>query len=338
MENYRKIIGTLVIIFLSIFFVHNANAVELNISVEPTGNKYICNSNWTGYMNSNISTTPLPASNACQVVLPNTTGTTDMQLLNKIVANNNFHFVEGNYYSFFIGLRSNSFTLPVFWNKNVGSQFSIIKWDQTSFETALTQPSYCSRWSQNNNVYTCTSTTVPVIEYSDIIWFEVVLKAEQTGDFKLLIGNPNDNLTSANLLRYYNLESEQRIILTDVVEYKTSDQVKEAEEKTEEQSEEGQNNADQADSDNEQATSSLLDIAGNIIGALTSSTTGTCTFNADLGNVDFGELNLCSGKPPEFANIIDIVIMLMLIPLIFMTVVSLVHQFVNLTKFAQGGD
>lgn len=325
MENYRKIIGTLVVIFLSTFFVHNVSAFNITTEVQPTDNSW-------DFSNSQYQYKPGP-NQAWTTSSGGSTGTLRFEDYSPVTFNRKdiygirpvkkITIKNGLYYSTQLNINWTYVNQNIAHSKSLitnhfvnDDDFSVVSWDGGQ----------CNEITANQ---VTPSSQTDLYAYS--CWYEIVLQAKHDGDVYFQLGN------GTNLLGFGINPFISAWKIQPVQELAPVDQTVQAEQKTEEQSEEGQNNADQSDSDNQQATSSLLDIAGSIIGALTT-TSGSCTFNADLGNVDFGELNLCSGKPPEFANIIDIVIMLMLIPLIFMTVVSLVHQFINLTKFAQGGD
>lgn len=98
-----------------------------------------------------------------------------------------------------------------------------------------------------------------------------------------------------------------------------------------------QDSADSAQDQNEQATSSLLDTMGSLFTALGTPATD-CKVNADLGNIDLGEIDYCSGKPAAFEPIINSVcIMIMAIP-IYLIARDLMLRFIYLTSYAQGGD
>lgn len=327
----------------SVLFSADTSALILNTEVEPTGNFYPASSNFTGYLNQDFGGTAIQASAAAQIVLPATNLTeNNMVLFNKIVANNNFNFVEGNYYVFFIGLRSNTDLMPVFWNKNVGTQFSIIQWTETSFETANTEPRVCDQWKVSGSIYTCNSYSIPnQIQSSNLKWFEVVLRAKESGEYKLTIGNPNNNLTSANLIRYYNYVSEQRIILTDVVEYKSSSAAAALEEQNRRDEEDRDNIESQqessstdagtsADEANQQGTTLLVAFT-SFVNALTSATPSNCRINMDLGNLDMGQVDLCQLSPPAgFSALASVFMILFCVPLSIATarkVISLFRSF-----------
>lgn len=334
MENRWKIIGSLIVAaFLSIFITQNVNALTLTKEVEPTGNQWIPST--VQCLFSGDSSWVSSNSGWCKNQPSNWDGDTY-----GIRTTETYPIKEGNYYQVYFTLRNSNRTPnidinPIFWNFIESSDFTTVALEE--FYVDVKQgATYCQTTYQSGTQTDYTGCTDNDKIYNKIYIF--TLRAKNTGNLRVQVGTTSGVLISANTPgqtgpSYYNYTTGIRKI----VELAPISNTEEAEQKTEEASNEGEQNSDQADSDNEQATSSLLDVAGSIIGAF-STTTGTCTFNADLGNVDFGNLNLCSGKPPEFASIIDTIFMLLLIPLIFMTVISLVHQFINLSKFAQGGD
>lgn len=328
MENYRKSIGAIIILLLSTIFVQKANALTLNMEIEPTGNAWqemrvdcLYAQNLNSWSASNTGNTQWTCNN-----FPS--GATNHSIAG-IRTHDTIPIEEGKYYQGFFILRNGSINQPIpqiLWNFNQSDDFNFITieelYDDNSYDTLT--------WlcSQNGNTTNCNGT-----QYEQV-WnkiYMVTLQAKRTGNARFQVG------TNSSLLVAGNNDHNYVFGVRKIVEYQKSGGTAEAEQKTEEATEEGQNNSDSAQSDNQQATSSLLDIAGSIISAF-GATSSDCEMSMDLGNVDFGNINFCSGKPSEFSGIIDTVIILTLIPVIFMTVISLINQFINLTKFAQGGE
>lgn len=328
MENHWKSFGAIIILFLSIIFVHNTSALTLNMEIEPTGNSWenfqvdcVYSANDTVWVPSTLGSSQW----SCNRFPTNTNNYS----LNGIRTHDTIHVEEGLYYQGYLILRnpSEGATYPtIYWNFNQSDDFEFITIEELYDDSIRTKFStYCSSSSSN---FDCYSTE----QYDNyyVKMYMLTLRAKSTGDVKWQLGPTGNFVKSLNSNDYV-------LGLRKIVEYQKSGGTAEAEQKTEEASNEGEQNSESAQSDNEAATSSLLDVAGSIISAF-GSTASNCSLDMDLGNVDFGNINFCSGKPSEFSGIIDTVIILMLIPLIFMTTISLVHQFINLTKFAQGGD
>lgn len=335
MENHWKIIGSLIVAaFLSIFITQNTNALVLTKEVEPTGTQWIPSA--VQCLFSGTGSWVTSSGRTCTGQPSNWDGDTY-----GIRTTQTFPVKEGNYYQVYFILRNpnqgtpNLEVNPIFWNFTEANDFTTVALEEF-YANVGKGVTYCRTTYQSSTQYDYTDCSNNEKVFNKIYIF--TLRAKNTGNIKIQVGSGSGVLVKGyqpGVSGPSNFNYTTGI--TKIVELAPISNTEEAEQKTEEASNEGEQNSDQADSDNEQATSSLLDVAGSIIGAF-STTTGTCTFDADLGNVDFGNLNLCSGKPPEFASIIDTIFMLLLIPLIFMTVISLVHQFINLSKFAQGGD
>lgn len=325
MENNRTHywkIGLIIVLFLSIFFTHNTQALTLTQSVNPTGNSWTVGSNARTILSDG---TILSGNSYGIMTIPSQLNVTSVR---GIYRSGNIDIVEGNYYTFLIGMRTDqgntSFVWRNYWNES--NDFTILNVEEIE-KQQISDDDVCIYYqSIGNNNYQCTSSPISGASSS---WYRVWLKANVSGSRQIRVGGT----TMGTIIQLVGLN----LMMGDIFEYTSSDPNKEAEEKTEEATQEGQDNSDSAQNDNEGATSSLLDVAGGIIGALGASPSN-CSMNMDLGNVDFGNINFCSGKPSEFSAIIDTVVILMLIPLILMTSISLVHQFINLTKFAQGGD
>lgn len=98
-----------------------------------------------------------------------------------------------------------------------------------------------------------------------------------------------------------------------------------------------QNSADNAQAQNEQATSSLLDTMSALWTALGTPATD-CRVNADLGNIDLGIIDYCTGKPAAFEPIINSVCVLIMSIPIYLIARDLIYRFIYLTSYAQGGN
>lgn len=95
-------------------------------------------------------------------------------------------------------------------------------------------------------------------------------------------------------------------------------------------------NADTAQTQNEATTSNLLNLMGSFIQALQTPATN-CQIPADLGNLNLGTIDFCTGKPAEFVPIINTISALVMSFAIYLVARHLVHSFIRITVFAQGG-
>lgn len=92
--------------------------------------------------------------------------------------------------------------------------------------------------------------------------------------------------------------------------------------------------ADAAQDDLNNSTSNFVTIMGDFVNALTNSSASNCRVRANLGNLDLGNLDFCTGKPSEFNGLFTTVIVLILAPVgfiwakhIFADIVSLLESF-----------
>lgn len=90
----------------------------------------------------------------------------------------------------------------------------------------------------------------------------------------------------------------------------------------------------QADVDN--ATTSLMDAAGSVVSALTTTTPGTCVVDIDLGHgMNLGNRDLCSGVPQSMINIINLCVSLVMVPAMFFIGYRVVKKMVNMFSEVQ---
>lgn len=116
----------------------------------------------------------------------------------------------------------------------------------------------------------------------------------------------------------------------------TAQALQEVQDKAQDAANQGDTNAQNSGSDNENATDNLFTILGEIVGALSAPATN-CRLDANFGHVDLGQIDYCSGKPNEFVGIINVVVIISMCLAIWGICVSLIHDFISLTRFAQGG-
>lgn len=102
-------------------------------------------------------------------------------------------------------------------------------------------------------------------------------------------------------------------------------------------SDSGEDNANASQEENEKATSSLLSIISSFIQAL-GAPASNCKVRTDLGNLDLGTLDFCTGKPAELTPIINTVCAIVMCIPIYLIAKDLFRRFVYITTFAQGGE
>lgn len=152
-------------------------------------------------------------------------------------------------------------------------------------------------------------------------------------------GQLNWSIGRWNSTDYIFRNQGQTFYFQNVIEYTTTSlqQINEAENRTQEATDEGQQNADSAESQNEQASQSLLQTAGDIVSVFSSPATN-CSLNADMGNLDLGSINFCQDKPPSIMAVIDAVSSIIVTFAVFRIIRSLVTRFISLSSYGQGGS
>lgn len=100
--------------------------------------------------------------------------------------------------------------------------------------------------------------------------------------------------------------------------------------------EDGDDASNDAQTDSEQAMSNFFGVINQFIGALQTPSTD-CKVRSDLGHIDLGVLDFCSGKPNEFIPIIRVAILLVMAIPVYLICRRIIDDFINITVFAQGG-
>lgn len=98
----------------------------------------------------------------------------------------------------------------------------------------------------------------------------------------------------------------------------------------------GDDASDDAQADSEQAMSNFFGVINLFIGSLQTPATD-CKVRSDLGHLDLGVLDFCSGKPNEFIPIIRVAILLVMAIPVYLICRRIIDDFINITVFAQGG-
>lgn len=317
MENYRKIIGALIILFLSTFFIHNVSALELTTEVEATGTTYPITDLYCKYADNTYTTRALNCLN------PNSSGSniTRLRPVQKI------NVTEGNYYRTFLVIKTTTDVPEILYRIDTNNDnWSIVSWN------LITEDSIALRGQITGATGQTTTLNFGLGDSRYAKFFEVTLKAKHTGDYYFELGDNNNFFVFSPVATG---SSNVYVGISPIEEFRANSPTAQAEEKTEEQSEEGQNNADLADSDNEQASQNVISVIGDIIGAF-STPAGDCTLPGNLGNVDLGNVNLCTGKPPEIAQIINIVGSIIIVYACYKVARNIFRIFIAITAFAQG--
>lgn len=76
-----------------------------------------------------------------------------------------------------------------------------------------------------------------------------------------------------------------------------------------------QDAAEVAQDDLNKSTSNLVNIVGSVVAAIRDTQPTNCKVKADLGSIDLGEMDYCSGRPDAFIPIINIATTLTIVPI-----------------------
>lgn len=144
-------------------------------------------------------------------------------------------------------------------------------------------------------------------------------------------------LYSPNGIFRYNSLADYSIVNISIfgaklLRYSGTEVNKEVEDKTQNAADNSSTAGDSSTSDSESATSSLLNVIGTGIGAITSATPSNCRINGNMGNLDVGTIDLCSNPVPSFVAVIgSIIAVLMVLPL----VILLFNRFIGIIRSFQ---
>lgn len=115
-------------------------------------------------------------------------------------------------------------------------------------------------------------------------------------------------------------------------------QLNEAEQRSEEAAQEGENNANQGQTDSEQASTNVIGAIGNVIGAFNTGARSNCELNMNLGNIDFGRVDFCKGKPSAWQQMLGGAMSIVLVYVVYRVAKNVFNVFMSAMVFAQGGD
>lgn len=341
----KRTILNLLIVFLTIFISllgsQSVNAFDVQVSVKPTGNIY------TGSWRCNFSSSDTSMQNQ-GVTSSGTKCTIPTYINTQHVYLNGFrqsvNATKGRYYVFYLMMTAQGYlSATIYHPETSNSDFSIVSIDD------VTGHSY---------VYGSVGSS----EYSSSI-YQIVVQSNVTGTKDLTMGSfTNGSFAFAVIPKGYN------VYLTDIYEYDVSsdgsvieglqdvesaiDQVNgsvndvndtlknqyEQQQQQQQQEEQhaqdtidsSQDDANSAQSDVDGATSNLIGIALDFIGILKDQPATNCKVNANLGNVDLGQVDYCTGVPQEFRNVISIVIALVSAPIGYMWAKKLIKEMIAL--------
>lgn len=112
-----------------------------------------------------------------------------------------------------------------------------------------------------------------------------------------------------------------------------NDTLNDTKQETQDAADNSQNAGDSSSSDAESATSSLLNVIGTGIGAITTASPTNCRINGNMGNLNIGNIDLCANPVPAFIAVIgSIIAVLVVLPL----VIVLFNRFISIIRSFQG--
>lgn len=192
---------------------------------------------------------------------------------------------------------------------------------------------YCSVYSiaDNLNQFQCFQS----IGNNSVTHYSVYMMTPLNNERYIGFGRYNTTIQT-----FYNVYQTMFIRFDNIYEYTPitfKDDIAEAEQKTEEATNEGESNAEASESQNEGATQNVISVMGQVVSAF-QTPAGDCSLDMDLGNVDFGGINLCSGKPPAIASLINLIGSIVVVYAIYLCSRAIFRIWLAMSVFAQGGS
>lgn len=106
---------------------------------------------------------------------------------------------------------------------------------------------------------------------------------------------------------------------------------------TQQASDEGTANANTSQTDNESASQNIIGLMSDVVQVFYTPA-GNCNIDVDLGNLDLGNLNFCSGKPREFEQIINLAGSILIVYACYRVARTIFRIWLTLSIFGQGGN
>lgn len=210
--------------------------------------------------------------------------------------------------------------------------------DIVEFYVLARSPNDSSTWSFNPGAIDTGSNLYYMMDYqqmatnnfdTDSVYYSIFRFT-----FKILsTGNWNFGFINANDYFIYQGKVDFSIFNISVYRKKTENDI------NKEQADATQNAADASEtaggssaSSSQQGTSSLLSAIGSAVSVISSASPTNCKLDADMGNFDMGEIDLCANPVPTFIQIIgSIILILMAVPLC----ITLFNRFIGLFRSFQ---
>lgn len=331
-------------IFISIFAVllmsHNTYAIQLGIDVEPNWTQYTFQPYWT-YTSSGS----LGYKTGYEVSLGANAGDNFVFSVNRVRLQvpAGMALNKGGYlvYSF----KLDNFKL----NDNIDGNFiSACVVDQGSLNSSLSvlnvEYQTAASTGYQVNVYLTNNST---INGSNSVRYFEISSCSNTNELLYLKPGERIIFTEAN---FYKLKSDTNYTgsINDVKNAINNlnsklndtnnkiDDIKEEMQKEENTAndniEEGNNAADSSSDDAENATSSLISVIGQFVGAVTTASPSNCIINGNMGNFSMGQIDLCANPVPTFVQIIS---SLILIAICVPFAIVMFNRFINLFRSFQ---
>lgn len=306
-----------------VLFSADTSALTFTQEVTPTGNSWITSSNARAILSDG---TILSGNSYGIMTMPSYINVTNVR---GIYRSGNIDVVEGNYYTFLIGMRTDqgntSFVWRNYWNES--DDFTILSVEEIE-KQQIAEANFCAYYqSIGNNNYQCNQTTVSGAASS---WYRVWLRSNVSGSRQIRVGGT----TMGTIIQGV----AASIMMGDIFEYNPVSPVEQMNQKDEEdraniesQQSDSESGADESQGDAEQQGTTLLAAFTSFVSALTSATPSNCRIDMDLGNLDMGNVDLCQLSPPAgFSALASVFMILFCVPLSIATarkVISLFRSF-----------
>ena len=313
----KKICKKVILIFiLGLVFcisTKNVNAVDFTVSVNPTGNRWTTGTDLRCTEEISWNVREITANNYGEC--NSFTNNAGVVYLRNIYLNRNIPAIENNYYSFFLGFQTPETLESITWNLNTTSDWTIFEFKEVTSDKMLDN---CYSWTVGDaNVPSVCQTYGRQWKSK---YYQVTLKANRTGNLRVMLGNPDGNPRSFMVIPSF---GGSQLSMSTIFEFEPGamEQMNKKDDKDRNNIEEqSSTNETQANDEGDQATetgTSLFSAFTQLLGALTNVGGNSCTLpSMQVYSLNLGNMNLCTYSiPPQIMALVSIGMVFIIIPL-----------------------
>lgn len=185
----------------------------------------------------------------------------------------------------------------------------------------------------NTTTYVTISTARGSIDQYNIFWFNEP-KGYLQGSVVNFYGTQNstDYSGGINDLKNGVTNLNNKLNQTNDKLNDIKDKMQKEENTTNDNIKQGNDAADASSENAENATSSLISVIGQFVGAVTTASPSNCLINGNMGKVNMGQIDLCANPVPTFVQIIS---SLILIAICVPFAIIMFNRFINLFRSFQ---